>query len=195
MSDLDEISNLERRWQAEEESRRVGASLGKPAKQRPAPSAAELDQAARLAAARALPDAVVMGDARAQELHAAHQARILVSDNQGRTRRWLLAERAHLAADIGAAGEALAWAALVDGANKDSAFALTSAELVKLQASRDLIGVIDSALALLTMPPNANTDVSGEVERTSKELGDHLLALKLARIDDDQAQSMEATHG
>lgn len=176
------ISNLERLWQADEERRRLGACVPS-APPRPVQSAAERAQAERLEAARALPDALFLEDTQAQALHATHEARLAVSANQTTIRRWLMAERERLTAQIGAAEKALAWAALTDGAQQDGGFALARAELAALVSGKALLSGIDSALALLVLQSNANHHIADEVDRAQQALNERLFELKLSHID------------
>lgn len=178
------LSNLERRWKADEELRRLGGAISLGLTPRPAQSAAERAQAERLEAARALPDTLFLEDAQAQALHAAHAARLAVSANQTNIRRWLMAERERLTAQISAAEKALAWAALTDGAQQDGGFALARAELAALASDKALVSVIDSSLALLALPPNANHHIANEVGRAHQALNERLFELKLSHIDD-----------
>lgn len=176
------ISNLERLWQADEERRRLGACVPS-APPRPVQSAAERAQAERLEAARALPDSLFLGDAEVKALHATHEARLAVSANQTTIRRWLMAERERLTAQISAAEKALAWAALTDSAQQDGGFALARAELAALASDKALVSVIDSSLALLALPPNANHHIANEVDRAHQALNERLFELKLSHID------------
>ncbi|MCO5358421.1 hypothetical protein [Acidovorax kalamii] len=146
-------------------------------------NAEELQQAARLEAARALPDSLFMEDAQVQTLRATYDARLLVSANQGSIKRWLMEERERLANQIAALEKSLAWAALADGAGKDATFALARAELAALESDKALVQTIDSALALLALPPGANSRIADEVDRTRRALNQHLFELKLSHID------------
>ena len=137
MSD-ETISTLERLWAADEERRRVGASVGAP-RVRPVPTANELKQAARLEAARALPDSMFLEDAHAQVLQATYDARLSVSTNQSSIKRWLMEERERLTAQIQDAVQSLAWAALSDGAGKDATFAIARAELAAMESDKALV--------------------------------------------------------
>lgn len=177
------ISTLERRWQADEERHRLGGAISLGLSPRPVQSATERAKAERLEAARTLPDALFLEDAQAQALHATHEGRLAVSANQTTIRRWLMEERERLTAQIGAAEKALAWAALTDGAQQDGGFALARAELAALESGKALVSVIDSALALLALPPNANHHVSTEVDRARRALSERLFELKLSHID------------
>lgn len=150
---------------------------------RPVQSAAERAQVERLAAARALPDSLFQEDAQVRALHATHAARLAVSANQTTIRRWLMTERERLTAQISAAEKALAWAALTDGAQQDGGFAQTRAELAALASDKALVSVIDSSLALLALPPNANHHIADEVDRAHQALNEHLFELKLSHID------------
>lgn len=181
MSD-ETISTLERLWAADEERRRVGASVGAP-RVRPVPTADELKQAARLEAARALPDSMFLEDAHAQVLQATYDARLSVSTNQSSIKRWLMEERERLTAQIQDAVQSLAWAALSDGAGKDATFAIARAELAAMESGKALVQAIDSALALLALPPGANSRIADEVERAHQALNEHLFELKLSHID------------
>lgn len=176
------LSNIERRWADDEERRRVGASIGTP-QARPVLSAEELQQAARLKAARALPDDLFLDDAQVQALRATYSARLSVSAHQGSIKRWLMAERERLTAQINAAGNSMAWAALSDGAGEDVSFALARAELAALASDKALVQTIDSALALLALPPGANSRIADEVARAHQALNERLFELKLSHID------------
>ncbi len=177
------LSTLERRWQADEERQRLGGAISLGLAPRPVQSATERTQAERLAAARALPDSLFQEDAQVQALHATHAARVAVSANQTTVRRWLKAERERLTAQIDAAEKALAWAALTDGAQQDGSFALARAELAALASDKALASVIDSALALLALPPGANQHITDEVDRAHQALNERLFELKLSHID------------
>lgn len=181
MSD-ETLSTLERRWAADEERRRVGASIGTP-QVRPVLSAEELQQAARLEAARALPDSLFMEDAQVQILRASYDTRRLVSANQGSIKRWLMEERERLVNQIAALEKSLAWAALADGAGKDASFALACGELAALASDKALVQTIDSALALLAIPPGGNSRIADEVGRAHQALNERLFELKLSHID------------
>lgn len=176
------LSNIERRWADDEERRRVGASIGTP-QARPVLSAEELQQAARLKAARALPDALFMEAEQVQTLRATYNARLLVSANQGSIKRWLMEERERLTNQIAALEKSLAWAALSDGAGEDVSFALARAELAALASDKALVQTIDSALALLALPPGANSRIADEVARAHQALNERLFELKLSHID------------
>ena len=178
----EDLSILERRWADDEERRRVGASIGTP-QARPVLSAEELQQAARLKAARALPDDLFLDDAQVQALRATYSARLSVSAHQGSIKRWLMAERERLTAQINAAGNSMAWAALSDGAGEDVSFALARAELAALASDKALVQTIDSALALLALPPGANSRIADEVARAHQALNERLFELKLSHID------------
>jgi hypothetical protein len=176
------ISNIERQWAADEERRRLGACVPS-APPRPVQSAMERAQAERLEAARALPDALFQEDAQVQALHATHAARLAVSANQTTIHRWLMTERKRLTALIGAAEKALAWMSLTDGAQQDRGFAQTRAKLAALASDKALVSVIDSSLALLALPPNANHHIANEVDRAHQALNERLFELKLSHID------------
>lgn len=182
MSD-ENISNIERQWAADDERHRMGGTVLLGLAPRPVQSAAERAQAERLEAARALPDSLFLEDAQVQALHSTHEARLAVSANQTTIRRWLKAERELLTAQIDAAEKALAWAALTDGAQQDGSFALARAELAALASNKALVSVIDSALALLALPPGANQHITDEVDRAHQALNERLFELKLSHID------------
>lgn len=177
------LSNLERRWKADEELRRLGGAISLGLTPRPVQSAMERAQAERLEAARALPDALFLEDAEVKALHATHAARLTVSAKQTTIRCWLMAERQRLIEQIGAAEKALAWAALTDGAQQDGGFALARAELAALVSGKALLSGIDSALALLVLQSNANHHIADEVDRTQQALNERLFELKLSHID------------
>ena len=176
------LSNIERRWADDEERRRVGASIGTP-QARPVLSAEELQQAARLKAARELPDSLFMEAEQVQTLRATYNARLLVSANQGSIKRWLMEERERLANQIATQEKSLAWAALSDGAGEDASFAMARAELAALASDKALVQTIDSALALLTLPPGANSRIADEVARARQALNERLFEMKLSHID------------
>jgi len=179
----EKLSTLERQWAADEERRQLGGAIFLGLTLRPEKSAAELAQAARLNAARALPDALFLADAQVQALHATYGARLAVSTNQGSIKRWLMAERERLAAQIDKAGKALAWAVLSDGANKDDAFVLARTELTALASDKALVQAIDAALALLALPPDTNQNIADEVDRARQALNERIFELKLSHID------------
>ena len=77
----------------------------------------------------------------------------------------------------------MAWAALSDGAGEDVSFALARAELAALASDKALVQTIDSALALLALPPGANSRIADEVARAHQALNARLFELKLSHID------------
>ena len=182
MSD-ETLSTLERHWAADEERRQLGGAIHIGLMPRPEKSAAESAQDARLEAARALPDDLFLDDAQVQALRATYSARLSVSAHQGSIKRWLMAERERLTAQINAAGNSMAWAALSDGAGEDVSFALARAELAALASDKALVQTIDSALALLALPPGANSRIADEVSRAHQALNERLFELKLSHID------------
>lgn len=182
MSD-ETLSTLERLWAADEERLQMGGAVDIGLKPRTEKSAAEHAQAARQEAARALPDDMFQEDAQVQALRAIHDARRSVSANQSSIKCWLMAERERLTARVQGSGESLAWAALSDGARKDATFAMARTELAALESDKALVQAIDSALALLALPPGANSRIADEVERARWALNEHLFELKLSHID------------
>lgn len=179
----EKLSTLEMRWAQDEERRRLGRAIDIGLTPRQERSAAELAQAARLNAARALPDALFLADVQVQALRATYDARLAVSANQGTIKRWLVAERERLTAQIDDAGKALAWAVLSDGANKDDTFGLARAGLTALESDKALVQAIDAALVLLALPPDANQHIADEVDRARQALNERLFELKLSHID------------
>ena len=182
MSD-ETLSTLERHWAADEERRQLGGAIHIGLMPRPEKSAAESAQDARLEAARALPDSMFLEDAHAQVLQATYDARLSVSTNQSSIKRWLMEERERLTAQIQDVVQSLAWAALSDGAGKDATFAIARAELAAMESDKALVQAIDSALALLALPPGANSRIADEVDRAHRALNEHLFELKLSHID------------
>ena len=182
MSD-ENLSTLERRWAEEEERRKLGGAVCIGLTPRPEKSAAERAQAERLACARALPDALFLGDAQVQGLRADYESRLAVSVNQSAIKRWLMAERKRLAAQMDEMEKALAWAALSDGAEQDGAFFRTRLELAALASDKALVQIIDAALELLVCPPGANSSITDEVSFAHRALTERLFELKLSHID------------
>ena len=52
-----------------------------------------------------------------------------------------------------------------------------------LASDKALASVIDSALALLALPPGANQHITDEVDRAHQALNERLFELKLSHID------------
>ena len=186
------LSNIERAHKADEERRALKGAIPMLVTPRPAPTPEQQKQAARSAAARALPDALFDDDAEVQRLRATYEARLAVSNGPVIARQWMPSAMQRLAEHVDAAQKSIAWDVLSDAVAKDDNFPQARAALAALEADKALLAAVRAAYALVNGGPCNTIQLDDAIAQARKALQDRLFALKLAHVDTQAAETKEA---
>lgn len=151
---------------------------------RPKPTQAELDEAARLKTARALPDDLFANEPEVKRLRAALHAKTTLIEKRTQVRDWLAGQQAQFEAAIEDAERAVSQAILEDAADQDDGFTKTREALSALEFSKSVSAYADAAYDMVAHSnPAAQHALYNARDAVRKELDEHLLNLKKAHVD------------
>ncbi len=151
---------------------------------RPKPTSAEAVEAARLNAARALPDELFEDDPKVQRLRATLAAKRALIEKRIPVRDWLSGQLANLDAMTTKADGAVVQAILEDAVNQDGAFTKTRAALAELEFSRAVRAYAEAAYSVVEpSDPGAQHALCNARDDAQSELWEHLFGLKKAHVD------------
>ena len=113
------------------------------------PHPEERAQAARLSAARALPDTLFDDDPEVQRLRAAASLKVHLIEKRVQVRDWLVEQQSRLYSFIEEAARAVPQAILEDAAGQDEGFTKTRETLAALDFAKSVRAGIDAAYAMV----------------------------------------------
>ncbi len=150
------------------------------------PSAEERAHAARMSAARELPDSMFQHDAEVERLQAIHQGILPMTNDLHGLKRWLGHECQRLDDGIKVLERSMCLAVYADAAAKDGTFGRARAAVEVLEQEKALVAAVRVAHG------RVQHGVKDAIDQALADLQDRLFALKLAHVVAQAVQKEEA---
>ena len=156
------------------------------------PHPEERAQAARLSAARALPDTLFDDDPEVQRLRAAASLKVHLIEKRVQVRDWLAEQQSRLDSFIEEAARAVPQAILEDAAGRDEGFTKTREALAALDFAKSVCAGINAAYAMVAQSnPAAQHELHNARDAAHTALAERLFALKLTHMGAQALASLE----